>query len=260
MKFDPTTTDPAPGGARPAGGGIRSRVEAAMKAGAPAPKGKALVMMILGVVVLGALVWDFTGRSGPSRRVRDNLVEGGPVVANADPSQGRAGRGAGATLEIELVGDGDIPVALDETSATALLAQASESERPALRRRLLEALIRPAGGGGEVARQAFIAASRFANGAEPSSQDALLQLKHHAYLALLDDATAPTAILFLSRLPEGGGADAALALDAVIRNVKRPLLLRLAAARARLPEGRAAANQAVIDDPMTHPALRDALR
>ena len=62
-------------------GGIARRVEAAAKMSAPAPKGKGIVMLILAVVVMGALIWDFSGRSAASRAVERNSDDGKRPVA-----------------------------------------------------------------------------------------------------------------------------------------------------------------------------------
>jgi hypothetical protein len=70
---------------------------------------------------------------------------------------------------------------------------------------------------------------------------------------------AQAAILYLSLLPDRGGADADEGFDEVILDEERPLLVRLAAARARAPEGRPEALQRLAEDAHTHPALRRAL-
>ncbi len=269
MNFNPS---PSPGDPKPKGrtsegsgarGGIAGRVEAASKMHAPAPKGKGLVMMILGVAVLGALIWDFTGRGAASRAVGRSAGNAERPVAPSRPDgePGRPAPGApdaDGPLQIQLR-IGNATLAMSAADAVARFGSAEGEDRATFRAQVLEALVKPAGLKGRAGTEAFETAARFVRDAEPASQKHLLQLKLRALVALTDDTRAPAAILFLKQLPESGGAEAMALLDEVILDDARPLRVRIEAARARGTEGRPPELEKLLKDPATHPSLVDAL-
>ena len=125
---------------------------------------------------------------------------------------------------------------------------------------MLASLRKPAARAGTQGVEAFETAARFARGAGPAGAKQLRQLRLLALVARSDDARAPAAILFLKQLPEQGGAETMTMLDEVILDAKRPLRVRIEAARARSADGRPAELTALMQDAATHPSLVDALR
>ena len=267
MTFNPAPNprEPQPTGGLPRDdderGAIARRVEAAARARAPEPKGRSLVMMILGVVVLGALIWDFTGRGSASRGITQAAGAGKRPVAPARNDPG----GTDAPSEVP---DGSFHIAITIGKATLSMSAADAvqrfgalagEERETFRAQVLEALGEPAGRTDGVCAEAFEAAARFAPEAGAASVKHLLQLKLRALVALGDDTSAPAAILFLRQLPAGGGAETMTLLDEVILDAGRPLRVRIEAARGRSVAGRPAELDALAQDPATHPSLRAAL-
>ncbi len=262
MKFNPATGEPTadkPAGLGKAPMGIRGRVEAASKAHAPAPKGKGLVMMIIGVAVLGALIWDFTGRGAASQAVRKAHDDGKRPVPKQRPDGGTpaaAPRPTPTALVLRIKRDGAL-IELPPEAAASMLSQAPADVRAALHGKILAGIVEALRAGAD-GRQVFEAAARFQEGAE--NDPAIQQLILRALATLKSNDAAPAAILFLSRLPNRGGALTAAALDEVIVDDSRPLHVRLAAANARPDTPKPPALDALMKSPATHPALVDALK
>lgn len=274
MNFNPAPSprDPQPaGGPSGAGGphtgsartGIAGRVEAASKMQAPPPKGRGLVMIILAVVVLAALVWDFMGKGAASRavgRAGSNAERpSAPPKPGSDSDQGTPSAAPSkGPLQVSIP-MGNATLSMSAADAVARFAATSGEEREAFRAQVLEALRKPAARSGRQGIEAFETAARFARGAGPAGAKQLRQLRLLALVALSDDARAPAAILFLKQLPEQGGADTMALLDEVILDPERPLRVRIEAARARSADGRPAELEKLASDPATHPSLVDAL-
>ena len=89
---------------------------------------------------------------------------------------------------------------------------------------------------------------------------ALVPLTLAAHQALQDDATAPAAMLYFERLPDHGGTLAWSGLDRILLDADRALHVRIAAAKLRPKDGRPDEVEALVFDPDTHPALRNALQ
>lgn len=264
MKSHPSAGDP-PGQAPASRSGIAGRVEAAAKARAPSPPGKGLVVMLLAVVVMGALIWDFMGNSSASRAVSRGIVEGEKPIAQDAPggaADGPSSAGSDAsgafTFVLQDPVAGAVQLGVDE--AFWRLAGAEEAERAGLREQFLAQLVKPSGQRGVPGRVALETAARFAEGAEPASATLVAQITLRAFSGLRDDTVAPGALLFLSRLPDHGGPHAFTALDEIIVDPERPLMLRVQAAQLRPVEGRPEPVERLAQDPATHPALRDALQ
>jgi hypothetical protein len=238
--------DPSGAGTR---SGIAGRVEAAMKAHAPAPRGRQMVIMLIAVIVLGALIWDFMGNSSASRAVRKDIVDGPNAVAPNAPQP--------PTLTLS---EGASTTTLTPEAAAAVLASVPAQRRAALRTSLLEQLVKPATDAGAAGRMAFETAARFVDDAEPGARAVIARLALRASAALAHEGAAPGAILFLSRLPDRGGAGAVAELDEVIVDPERALHVRIAAAHIRPRADRPGALRALAEDPGTHPALREALQ
>lgn len=267
MIFKPPPGDPEerlPGRPARKPAGITARVEAAAKHRAPAPKGKGVVMILLGVAVLAALIWDFTGRGSAGRAIRESVDDGERPVPKEGPAKpDEPGPPAtppppDPTLIDVVVKEGAI-LSMSPLDAAAFVASAPEADRADLRSRVLKALVAPAGAKGGRASAALEAAAWLAKDAGEQSAAVIARLTLKAYPALEDDRTAYAAILFLANVPDRGGAAGAAALDDVILGRKRPLHLRIAAARIRPAAGRPDAVTALATDPATHPALREAL-
>jgi hypothetical protein len=267
MIFKPPAGDPeepSPGRPERKASGIAARVEAAAKHRAPAPKGKGIVMLLLGAAVIAALIWDFTGRGAAGRAIRESVDDGERPVAKDAPTEPDTPRAADPKdddlIDVEVKEGASL--SMSPLDAAAFVGSAPAEERPVLRRRVLAALVDPAGGTGHRARHALEAAAWLAREADEESGGTLAQLTLKAYPALEDDRTAYAAILFLAALLERGGVVSPVggaALDGVILDAKRPLHLRIAAARIRPAAGRPQRVEALASDPATHPALREAL-
>jgi len=233
--------------------GFADRVEAASRLRTPAPKGRGIVMILLAVVVLGALIWDFTGHGAASRAMRDG---GKPPVAPGGTDSGH--RDAGP-LEISLpMGKGTLRMSAPD--AVRRFHALEGEDRETFRAQMLAGLTGPAGTSGPHRREAFEVATGLVEGAGPASQAAIRKLRRSAWVALGDDDAAPAAALFLTQLPDAGGAETREVLDEVILDAGRPLLVRVAAARARTKTARPPALKQLATDPATHPSLRDALK
>ena len=238
-------------------GGIAARVEAASKMSHPGPRGKGLVMMLIGIAVLAAVIWDFTGHGAARKAVLKAVDRQEAVVA---PSGAAGSAAEGPALELTLEHDGT-ELTLGATAAVAYVISAQdEAQHADLAGRVLRALAAREGFEGRAGREAFELASRLIHGAAQDARAAIddLTIKAHAALAL--DAVAPAAIVFLERLPGGVDRLSARALDKVILDRERPLHIRLAAARARPAEGRPDTLARMAQDANTHPALREALK
>ncbi len=239
----------------PARTGIAGRVEAASKMHAPAPKGKGLVMMILGVVVLGALIWDFTGHGAASRAVNKGRRDDKQPVA---PVKGGTGAATGSLQIAIVMGKGKL--SMSAADAVERFQALAGEEREAFRAQVLIGLADPAGRVGPHAHEAFEVGARMVEGAGESSARPIRKLRRLAWGALAHNEAAPAAILFLKQLPDSGGAETMDALDEVILDAQRPLAVRVEAARARNKTDRPAALDKLAADTSTHPSLRDALK
>ena len=253
---------------------IGDRIEAASKA-VPEPKGKGLVMILLAIAVLGALAWEFSGQGAASKATREAvererrekeigekdvpLARDNPEdpAPRARPDAPPPPASTAPTVEITLRG---MKATLPPALAVSAWVETPEDEREALRLSLLEALVPLAKQKGRSAQEAFEAAAWLLEGAGEDAMEAILHLTNATPAALEDDRSAQAAILFLTRVPDGIDKRTALSLDGVIADSTRPLAVRLAAARARPKDGQSKRVRDLIDDPMTHPALRDALK
>lgn len=231
--------------------GIAGRVESAAKMKAPPPQGKAIAMMVLGVLVLAALIYDVTTRGGPSQKVRDiTEQQGKPVTAKAQPDE---------PLQITLAHEGQ-ELTLSPAAAIAYFTSAPAEDRSTIRPRLLAALVDTKELQGARAQEAFELASRLLEGADARSRDAIADLALVGLPLLDDDVAAPAVAFYLGSMPEGVDRTTARALDRVILDGTRPIHVRVAAAQARPKDGRPEAVAALANDAGTHPQLRRALR
>lgn len=230
--------------------GIAGRVEAASKMAAPAPKGKGIAMMLIGVAVLAGLIYDFTGRSGASKKVRQ-ITENQPkpVAAKAKP---------GEALEITIRDEGQ-ELTMSSAAAIAYYTSAPAEKQAEIRPRLLKTLAAEEDLYGARAQEAFELASRLLEGADARSRDAIADLAIKGLTLLDDDDAAPAVAFFLGANPEGIDRTTARALDKVVLDTRRPIHVRVAAAEATTPEGRSEAVEALAADAKTHPQLRKAL-
>jgi hypothetical protein len=218
-------------------------------------------MMILAVVVMAALIWDFTGRGAASRAVgRAGSGDERPIAPpkpGDDPSTPGGAPEAGP-LQVSIA-MGSATLSMSAADAVARFSATSGEEREVFRAQVLESLRKPAARTGRQGVEAFETAARFTKDAGPAGAKQLRQLRLLALVALADDERAPAAILFLKQLPDGGGADTMAMLDEVILDAGRPLRVRIEAARARSMQGRPAELAKLANDPATHPSLVDAL-
>ena len=231
--------------------GIAGRVESAAKMKAPPPQGKSIAMMILGVLVLAALIYDFTTRGGPSEKVRRiTEQQGKPVTAKDKP---------GEALQITLEHEGQ-ELTLSSAAAIAYYASAPAEDKATIRPRILKSVASAEDLAGARAQEAFELASRLLEGAGEDSQDAIADLALVGLPLLDDDVAAPAVAFYLGSMPEGVDRTTARALDKVILDANRPIHVRVAAAQARPKDGRPEKVEALAADPATHPQLRRALR
>ena len=266
-------TNPNDPGPRPADGAMGDRIAAASSA-VPDPKGKGLVMIILAVGVLGGLAWEFSGHGAASKATREaverqrreaELNEGQPIAkdnpADKDTPTTAPRRAPDVSdapfieLKIDAM-NAKLPPAL----AVAAWVKSAPEKREAMRVAILDALLPLAKKNGRAGQEAFEAAAWLVEGADEDATEAILHLTNAAPAALEDDRAAQAAILFLSRVPDGVDKRTALSLDGVIADTTRPLAIRLAAAELRPKAGMSKRVRALIEDTMTHPALREALQ
>ncbi|MDA1194727.1 MAG: hypothetical protein O2894_06040 [Planctomycetota bacterium] len=246
--------------------GIAARVESASKMSAPAPKGKGIVLMLLGVVVLAALIHDFMGRGAASEKVREiDRQQGEAVAAPTNPDGDRAAspEPAGVEAVYLTVRDGGQELRLTPSAAIVYFTTAPADKQSEIRPKLLAGLAAEAGKRGPQAREVYELASHLLEGVSEESDTLagpLAELTLAAIGVLENDAAAPAALLFLRSVPGGVPALAVHALDKVILERGRPLHVRIAAAEARPEAGRPERLRALAEDPGTHPALRAALR
>jgi hypothetical protein len=256
----------------------------------PPPRGRGIVLALIGAVALYALVNAFVGGGGSDdRRDRGPVLplEAPPDSAPALPRPPPEPPPPPPPAPTPPAGEAPIPAGLPEGTARrlrlavsavrhpppglgaaearviasagirelpAIAAEAEEPHRAAVRGFVLERLA-------EFARE-----ERFAPDAwdaavltAPRGEEAGL-LVTVAAQALGRDATTPAALLFLSTLPDRGGAAASGPVSELILDAERPLLLRILAARTLDPAARAeVARRAAEGDTIPEP-LRDALR
>ena len=286
MRLDSAELDTA--GRRPMSGPkhsarVRDRVEAVARTPAPDPKGKGLVMIILAISVLGALVWEFSGRGAAGKAAKESVERARRESALEASSEGRGASGQASLPvarpnpdEVETplpppprrdAVPGTIKLQMGPTTATlppalavAAWLEATADRREAMRLEILEALLPLAKNGGNPAYEAFEAAAWLMDGAGEDAAEVILHLTNATTAAIEDDRAALGAILFLSRVADGVDKRTGLSLDSVIADSTRPLSIRLAAARVRPAEGRSKRVRELTEDPGTHPALRDALK
>ena len=234
--------------------GMAGRVEAAAKMKAPPPRGKSIAMMILGVLVLAALIYDFTTRGGPSKKVRRiTEQQGKAVTAKSAP---------GEALQLEITHEGQ-KMTLSTAAAKAYFTSAANAPgevRPTIQLRMLEALAGIEDLSGQRAQEAYELAAMLIEGADARARDPIADLSLGAIPLLADDLAAPAVAFFLGEAPEGIDRTTARALDKVILDKNRPIHVRIAAAQARPKDGRPDAVNALATDGTTHPQLRKALK
>ncbi|MDF1700531.1 MAG: hypothetical protein P1V36_05170 [Planctomycetota bacterium] len=231
--------------------GIAGRVEAASKMAVPAPKGKGIAMMLIGVAVLGGLIYDFVGGSGASKKVRSiSERQGKAVTAESAP---------GEALELVIEDEGQT-LTMSSSAAIAYYTSAPAAKQAEIRPRLLAILAATEGLAGARGQEAFELASRLLEGADARARDSIADLALKGIALLKDDTAAPAVAFFLGAMPEGIDRTTARALDNVIIDKARPIHVRVAAAQARPAEGRSEAVQALMRDGKTHPQLRAALK
>jgi hypothetical protein len=258
-------------------GPLGDRIEATTRKSVPDPKGKPLVMIILAIAVLAALAWEFSGKGAASQatrraveRVEREKEAQNPPLAREDPAAPKSPQAeipptapprrapsAAALIDVKI---GETKATLPPALAVAAWVEADAAQREAMRLQILDALLPLAERKGSAAREAFEAAAWLVDGASEDATEAILRLTNATTRALEDDDAALGAILFLARVPDGVDKRTALSLDGVIVDSTRPLQVRIAAARIRPKDGQSRRITDLIADPMTHPALRDALK
>ncbi len=240
--------------------GIAGRVEAASKAAIPPPKGKGLVMMLIGVAVLAAVIYDFTGRSAPAQSVEKIARESARRRAEEDPPTAPDGPAGALELSLAAEAGGPSELTLPYAAAVVYYTTAPAETQRTLRPKFLKAVAAVEDLRGRRGREAFELATRLIEGAGPESDGPITDLSVKALKALEDNTAAPAAIAFIAALEDGVGKLTARALDNVILDPLRPIHIRAAAARARPTEGRPETVSRLATDAKTHPTLRAALR
>ncbi len=109
-------------------------------------------------------------------------------------------------------------------------------------------------------RTALEAAARLAGDGVPEESELWARITQGAFEALSAPADAGAAVLYLTALFDRGGPLGVAALERVVEDEKRPLELRVAAARALPPAARAAQASRIGSRANPHPALLSALR
>lgn len=237
---------------QPERSGIAGRVEAAAKMKAPAPRGKGIAMMVLGVLVMGGLVYDWTTRGGASKRVREiTEQQGEPVTAKEGPPK---------AFKLQVDTGAPEPLAMSPSDALAYFGPLSAEDKVEVRPRLLGAIAAAEDLRGTRASEAFSLASSLVEGSGDEAQGALADLALRGLPLLADDDAAPAVAFFLGLVAERSGLMVTRALDRVILDAKRPVHVRAAAARARPKDGRPEAIDTLAADPATPPELRQALK
>lgn len=261
----PPESAPAPRARRPAEedaserGGIVARVRAASGAASPQPGAKRIVLLLVGVLVAGAIIYQFA--SGRRFRATPPAAESppaGPVGASPPPlssSDAAVPPDAPFTFPLDTGGALETPVGIAD--AAALLARAPPEEAEALRAKALRTLCLAARG--PRAREALEGVLWLLGARLPDDTETLLALTQAAHAGLARDATAPAALRLFSALPEQGGSVAWTAIDRVLLDESRALHVRIAAAAVRPVLRRPPEIEALLTDPRTHPLLREAL-
>jgi hypothetical protein len=267
----------------PRPGGLADRMAKIASQRPPPPKGKGVVLVLVGLAVTYAVIHSFVLGGGSGERLRKEVDarEVKPQVASEGPAEDvptpspretpplppsepewQVPPGLPDELASSLRRDGIAAAGSDPARARAAVARlpeavarAPESVRAATRAfvsdRLAEAVAR-----GTARKEALEAAIAL----QPSQADAGPLLAAVAAYGLADDAAAPSALLFLESFADRGGPQAVAAMDAVVLDGARPLTVRVLAAKAR-PEGELPEALARLrDDPATPPALAGALR
>jgi hypothetical protein len=216
-------------------------------------------MLLVGLVVVGALVWQFAKGNrfratppaadpppaGPSERAPSSSTPRETAPAPQDP------------FTFPLDTGGPLETHVGVADAAALLSRAPPEEAEALRAKALRTLCQAARG--PRAREALEGVLWLLGSRVPEDTATALALTQAAHEGLLRDATAPAALRLLERLPEQGGSVAWSAIDRVILDEERALHVRVLAATVRPAHRRPAEVEALATDPRTHPHLRAAL-
>jgi hypothetical protein len=241
----------------------------------PPPKGRGIVLAIVGVLVLVSVVITFTQETPMTRRLREEPRErtGVPPVA----TDGDLGTEPPSSAVLHVPEGLPVPLArtllLAATSlrgaptgvdglavATAALKELVEAARTApeesqgavrgfVVERLVEAVKR-----GTHARSALESALEI----QLSAAEALPLVEAASVQGLADDGAGPAAVLFFESLPDRGGEKAAAGLDVVVLDSTRPMALRVQAAKAR-PRPLPDILLRLAADPATPSPLRSAL-
>lgn len=249
-------------------GGFAARIEAAAKSSAPQPVGKGIAMVVLGVLVVAAVVFEMLSDRGTKPARQDDKP---PIAGQGDPA--KAPDKPDARFDLP----GDLPGPLANEIALALTAGAHEAEevfkpglrrvpelftqvpadlRAATRKRLLAHLATIADG---KARGAALQAATPLVQALPAREAAdARRLTLLAELALEDDAAVRHALVFLSALPTG--VRPAASIEAVALDPKRKLAVRISAVHALPSAERSEALRKLADDEKTPQELRNALK
>lgn len=250
--------------------GIVARVRAASAQRGPDLGNRRVVMLVLGAVVFGAVILQF---STGSRGGRTPPSAGEPVLPPPRPEPGDAAAGGGRPrfgspppaartapaeqFTFALEAGGPAPLRVTVPSAVALIQGAEGAEARRLRAAALRGLLEAARAG--LPGPALEGAEWLLGDADALDATLLGGLAEAALAALAQDDAVFGALRVLARIPAADGLLLRAALDRVILDEHRPLAVRVEAARARPSEGRPEALAALAADPSVHPALREAL-
>ena len=275
-------------------GSLPQRIEAISRSRAPDPPGKGIAMLVLGVLVLAALIYQFSQMGGSEEKQSAPVAPGDAThVDELRIDDGKTGRVAG-NLAVPQPDSGPKPVELtpEDIAAASLpegvpdelapqmalaLAQARrgpphiarkgllklaglvwnvpEDSRPAVRERALRAALDAAKRDG-VRGIALEAASWMREGATDKERALLVRFVPHAQIALEAPDQSDGAILFL----HGDNSETTrMLLAEIIDSDSRPLWQRVAAARAYAGGSPTEAMTKIAQDPATPLILRIAL-
>lgn len=262
----PPTPSRAPKPAQPRNE-LGAKLEQLMKENRPrALRGKGRVVTALLLLAGGGmLVQSFLGGStspiGQAVSDRERLSKAAEPVAGPEPR-------APTTPEPAPPLPSD-PTPTPEADATVAIGTASDlalaaSRAPAKQRAALRVLALTTYGemlrGAAHRRSALEAASRLAGESVPEEAELWARVTQGALEALSAPADAGAAVLYLGSLFDRGGPLGVASLERVVEDEKRPLELRVAAARALPPAARAAQASRIGSRANPHPLLLSALR
>ncbi len=275
--------------------GLANRIERLAQQRPPAPKGRGIVLILIGLAMVWAMIETFTKGSSAGRAVeknhegerptvsapRDPKAPGDPVPQSPLPQDLERAPPVRTSFDVEVpeglppaiardlrlnLGSlGDLGTSFPQGVDSALreiapiVERTPEAKRGEVRALIFQALAsaakRP-----RFRRGAYEAATWLLPDAGEESDDGVLELLILAGRGGLDDnKTAPAVIAFLNAYPHSPGPAAVAALDAAILDSERPLHIRVAAAKARPMEKRSAKVDALAEDTDTHPMLRAAI-